>query len=1001
MGIKRFAVLSSLAVLGLCSVKAQNDVVPYGENCFRRGEILVSEGNFHAAEIELEKALKLTENSADKEKIEYLIIKSRFRTNKLSTTDVESFLSEYPYTPYKNELYYIAGKNELGKDMEKSFGYLSRCDMFSLSDSDCEEGIYAFAVAAMETGRDDTARLNFMTLKEVSGKYRNDAIYNIAYIYYRNGDMQKAFDSFTLLQDDFLYGTGARRYMTDILYVQGKYDDAVEMADVIIDGCAGGCDYLYEIYRIKGQALYKQKKYNEAINELEYYAGNVSEPSRQAIYMLGMSYFNVSAYKKAADVLERVTDMDDELAQNAYLHIGIANIEMNDKDKARLAFAHASASNLNEEVMLQALYNYALCIHETSYSPFNESVTVFERLLNEYPDTRYAFMASRYMADAYLATTSYDAALESIEKIKNPDSEIIEAKQIILMRYGIANFAKGNYEEAFDLFSRSIALGQYNREAKADALFWRGETSYRTGNYTNAEKDFIMYTELEDNRKDETYAMAFYNLGYINFRKKSYGKALSYFRRCEAVASSLTSKVMSDMANRMGDCYYHSRNFDEAEKYYALAASKDPSQGDYAMFQRSFIMGLQKNYDAKIRQIDQMIARYPESVYCDDAMFEKGRAYVLSGNNMKAISTYDELIADYPASRYVCRAELEKALLYYQDGEYAKAEISYKNVINKYPGTSEAWQAKSDLKNLYVDQNRVDQYFDYMASIGQNSSEESAEKDSLTYIAAERLYIGGDTGKGAGAMAEYIDKFPKGMFYINANYYTGLYKYNSKLYKEAIPYLEQVNNVEANQYAEEALLMLADSYYEISMYEKAFECYSHLRDMASMDERKIMAETGMMRCAAKSDDYQNTVKAAKLLVSHSKADPQLIIEAHYLSAKAYAAMSDKDSALQEWKTISDDTGNEFGAEAKFRVAEYYFSLSDYSEAEKVIMDYIEKGTPYAYWMARSFVLQSDIYAAQGKYIDARQFLLSLKQNYKADDDIKEMIESRLESLKKK
>ena len=41
-----------------------------------------------------------------------------------------------------------------------------------------------------------------------------------------------------------------------------------------------------------------------------------------------------------------------------------------------------------------AAYNYALCIHETSYSAFGESVTVFEKFLNEFPNYPYADMVS-------------------------------------------------------------------------------------------------------------------------------------------------------------------------------------------------------------------------------------------------------------------------------------------------------------------------------------------------------------------------------------------------------------------------------------------------------------------------------------------------------------------------------------------------------------------------------------------------------------------------------
>ncbi len=65
--------------------------------------------------------------------------------------------------------------------------------------------------------------------------------------------------------------------------------------------------------------------------------------------------------------------------------MGLAYLQLADKTKARMAFEQAAASNADTKVQEQAAYNYALCIHETSYSAFGESVTVFEKFLNEFP----------------------------------------------------------------------------------------------------------------------------------------------------------------------------------------------------------------------------------------------------------------------------------------------------------------------------------------------------------------------------------------------------------------------------------------------------------------------------------------------------------------------------------------------------------------------------------------------------------------------------------------
>ena len=69
-------------------------------------------------------------------------------------------------------------------------------------------------------------------------------------------------------------------------------------------------------------------------------------------------------------------------------------------------------------------------------------------------------------------------------------------------------------------------------------------------------------------------------------------------------------------------------------------------------------------------------------------------------------------------------------------------------------------------------------------------------------------------------------------------------------------------------------------------------------------------------------------------------------------------------------------------------------INDAIQAE--IMEYIEMSTPHAYWLARSFVLLADLYAAQGKTMEAKQYLLSLQNNYSGDDDIAGMISERLE-----
>ena len=162
----------------------------------------------------------------------------------------------------------------------------------------------------------------------------------------------------------------------------------------------------------------------------------------------------------------------------------------------------------------------------------------------------------------------------------------------------------------------------------------------------------------------------------------------------------------------------------------------------------------------------------------------------------------------------------------------------------------------------------------------------------------------------------------------------------------------------------------------------------------------LMAVIGYF--ADKSDfgrkkNNEEVVLAAGDLLANSKLSPELANEARYYRAKAALATS-PSQAVDDLRTLAKDTRNAYGAEAKYRLAQYYFDAGQTDAAEKELLDYIEVSTPHAYWLARSFVLLSDVYVKLGRTMEARQYLLSLQQNYQADDDIASMIESRLQKL---
>ena len=147
-----------------------------------------------------------------------------------------------------------------------------------------------------------------------------------------------------------------------------------------------------------------------------------------------------------------------------------------------------------------------------------------------------------------------------------------------------------------------------------------------------------------------------------------------------------------------------------------------------------------------------------------------------------------------------------------------------------------------------------------------------------------------------------------------------------------------------------------------------------------------------------SNNGEEIILAATAVLTDAKTAPELENEARHYRAKALVNAGQMQHAVADWQVLAKDTRNVYGAEAKYRLAQYLFDAGKTAEAEKEVLNYMEVSTPHTYWLARSFVLLSDVYAKLDRKLEARQYLLSLKQNYQANDDIAGMIESRLENL---
>jgi len=583
-------------------------------------------------------------------------------------------------------------------------------------------------------------------------------------------------------------------------------------------------------------------------------------------------------------------------------------------------------------------------------------------------------------------TKNYKEALNYIEPIKNRSNDLRKAYQRVTFFRGLELYNDQHYGEALEKLERSLDYGELDRDLKARTYYWIAESNYRLGNFDDAMAGYTDFIEAPGAATQPEFELANYNLGYVYFNKKQYANALVWFRKYESLTGRSKNSFVADTYNRIADCFFMAAKFSDAMTYYAKSIESGKADKDYAMFQRAFCFGLMGDHKLKIRMLGDLMTQFPKSNYCDDALYETGKSYLDLQQEDKSAATFQKLIATYPSSSYVKQSWVQIGLIAYNKNDSQGALDAYKKVVEQFSGTNEARSALTGIKTIYVEQNDVESYIQYTDNLGTFGNVSLIEQDSMLYRAAENLYMKGNCEQSKANFKSYLDKFPDGSFALNAWFYKGDCSYRNKEYSEALEAFKQVISRQRNNFTEESLQYAARISYADSNYLQAIDYYTRLSEVAELKANLFESRLGLMRSYFKLLNYAQAVNAAKQVLSTENVPEEVQREARFIMAKSYFETNNTGLAIEELKKVANNVRTVEGAESKYLIAEIYYQLRKYDDAEKEVFDFIDKNTPHQYWMARAFILLSDVYLAKKDDFQALQTLQSVLENYENKTD---------------
>lgn len=908
------------------------------------------------------------------------------------------YISNHPESPRINESKLALGDYFFqNKNYRKAVTYYESADRQELSSERLAEYFFRLGYSHYIRGDHSRALLMFSEIKDIDTEYTSPAVYYFAQIAYEQKMYETAMDGFMRLREDETFGPVVPFYIVQILYLQKDYDGILSIAPDLLN--SAGRERSIELYRFIGDAYYNKENYKEALSYLEKYTEGARASAREDKFQLGYCLYKTGEIDQAIKIFLDIGARSDLLSQNIWNILGDCYLQKEDKTRARFAFGEASKLSYDKNIKEESLFNYAKLTYETAYSPFGETIAAFQEYIDLYPGSERIQQAYDYLVASLTQAKNYKAALAALDRIPNKDEKLEEAYQRVAFFRGLELFNNLEMEAAIDLFGKSLKYEKYNRSLRARATYWRGEAWYRLAQYDKAVVDYQTFMGIPGALLLSEYYMVRYNLGYSYFNQEDYTNALNHFLTFETSVTNVRPEVLADVKNRIADCYYITTNYAAAISYYDKVIEYGYLDADYAMYQKGFALGLMNNGKGKVDVLTSLITKYPNSVYLPNAIFERGRAYLQMEDYNRGEADFKTIISSYKSSPYVPRAMVQLGLLYYNMGKNEQAIAQYKMVVESFKSTDEARYAMTGLRNTYVDINDVESYFSYVKSLDGYGDVNMAEKDSLLYSSGENLYMAANYDRAAEVFSSYLGEFPNGSFRQNAQYYLAESLKSAGKPDEALNVYIQLSNEPNSQFMEQSLIAASAILYNKEEYEKALDYYEKLEQVAGNDETRLTAIVGELRSAYQAEDAAKTIVAAAKITSIANVPAELAREANFMSAKANYSLDNVDESLAEFRKVATEVVSVEGAESKYRVAELLYKKDLPDESEKVIYEFIDQKSPHQFWMARMFLLLSDISIKKGDLLQAKATLQSLKDYYSVEDDgIMDEVKSKLDSL---
>ena len=989
--ISLFLVVFSLHTSFAQDQLSQNRV----EKLYRRGTELVNHSNYGAARQVFSDFLQAAPvTDSRRSEAEYYVA---FSALTLGHRDgeklIDDFIDNNAASPKAATAYYdLANFFYSQGNYGKASGYYRKLDFAALTSEQQAQAHFKWGYSYFNQKKLDEALEQFNFVKRLSNTYSPAANYYAGFIEYSKGRFDEALTDLKKAEANAAYAKIVPYLIVNIYYRQGRYDTMLEYANTLKSRT--DIANQNEISVLIAEAQYYKGDFKKALEAYEKYLENAPKAESSLLFRAGFANYSAGNTDKAIGYLERAAAAKDTVGYYASYYLGVLYLKKGNKPYALNSFNHARKNPKDAKLAEESSFQYAKVAYDAGKPDL--AIDEFEKYLQQYPKSTHAVEVNELLAQAYVNGNNYNKAIEYIEALPSRNQYIDQAFQKASFLKGSELFNKGEYEQAVSYFNKSLEYPK-DRRYVALASFWNGEAYSIGKRWSEATSSYQRVISVSSDADPDILLKAKYGLGYAYYNTKDYDKALANFR--EFVNSgNKTTPNYADAVIRIADCYYVKKQYNDALTNYSKVRTLGSPDNDYVLLQSGVIYGILGKYPESRSSFSELAKSYPKSRYRDEATFQLAQFDIEQGNNQAAIDALSQIIRTGTDARFIPLAFMRRGAAFFNLKQYDRTVGDYSTLIQQYPTHPAAQEVLLPLQEAMNLSGKSGDFDKYLAMI-KSANPDSKGLESVEFETAKNLYFDQQYQKAITSLKSFLSSYPQSAKGYEAKYYIGESHYRLREYDQALPLYKEVAEEIPSGFAGKSVGRVAEIEYRQGKYDNAVVSYRSFVRQATNPKDQFLGWSGLMESFYQLKQYDSTDNYARLILSRGNVSAGAQNKASLFLGKTAFARGDLDGAKDEFLNTLNAARDEYGAEAKYLLAQVFYEQKQYKQSYETLISLNNDFSSYEDWVGRSYLLIADNCVAMDNVFQAKETLKSLIDGF-PQQKIKDEARAKLTEIEK-